>query len=121
MVRSIAGALVLAGAAVAAGPAAADTWSAAYTGTIVATYADGHQVKVFTNADHTFKIQPPTGDPLTGTWKEDGGQSCFTVTAPAAAAGGAPTCIPSKDYKVGDGFDGKDGTGAFHAVITAGR
>jgi hypothetical protein len=121
MVRSIIGALALAGAAVVAGPAAADTWSAAYTGTIVATYADGHSVKVFTNADHTFKIQPATGDPLTGTWKDDGAQSCFTITAPAAAAGGPPVCMPAKEYKVGDSFDGKDSVGAFHAVINAGR
>ena len=121
MRKLIAGALALAGAAIAAAPAAGDTWSAAYTGTIVATYADGHSVKVFTNADHTFKIQPPSGDPLTGTWKDDGGQSCFTITAPAAAAGGPPTCMAVKEYKVGDSFDGKDATGAFHAVIIAGR
>lgn len=121
MRRLIAGALAIAGVAVAAGPAAADTWSAAYTSTVVATYADGHAVKVFIEPDHSFKIQPPSGDPLSGTWKDDAGQSCFTITAPAAAAGGAPTCIADKDYKVGDAFDGKDGTGAFHAVINAGR
>lgn len=121
MRKLIAGALALTGAAIAAAPAAADTWTAAYGGTIVATYADGHSVKVFTDADHTFKIQPPSGGPLSGTWKDDAGQTCFTITAPAAAAGGAPTCIPSKAYKVGDSFDGKDATGAFHAVITAGR
>ena len=121
MRKFIAGALAMAGAAVAAAPAAADSWSAAYTGTIVATYADGHAVKVFTNADHTFVIQPPGAAPLSGTWKDDAGQTCFTITAPAAAVGGPPTCIVSKEYKVGDGFDGKDATGAFHAVITAGR
>ena len=121
MVRSIAGALVLAGAAIAAGPAAADTWSAAYGGTVVATYADGHAVKVFIDPGHTFTIKPASGDPLSGTWAEAGGQSCFTITAPAAAVGGAPTCIAVKEYKVGDSFDGKDGVGAFHAVINAGR
>jgi hypothetical protein len=115
------GALALAGAAGLAAPAAADTWSAAYTGTIVATYADGHSVKVFTNPDHTFVIRPATGDPLSGTWQDEGAQTCFTITAPAAAAGGAPTCIADKAYQVGDSFDGKDGTGAFHAVIDAGR
>jgi hypothetical protein len=103
------------------GAAAAETWSAAYGGTIVATYANGSSVKVFIEPDHTFSIAPPQGDKLSGTWKDEGGQSCFTVTVPAAAAGGAPTCVPDKDYQVGDGFDGKDATGAFHAVINAGR
>ena len=117
----ISGALALAGAALAAAPAAAETWSAAYAGTVVATYADGHAVKVFIEPGHTFAIRPASGDPLTGTWKDEAGQSCFTITAPAAAAGGAPTCIADRDYKAGDGFDGKDGTGAFHAVISAGR
>ena len=121
MKKLIAGALVLADAAIAAAPAAAGTWDGAYGGTIVATYADGHTVKVFTNADHTFKIQPAAGDPLTGTWKDEATQSCFTITAPAAAVGGPPTCMPLKEYKVGDTFEGKDATGAFHAVITAGR
>ena len=121
MRTQILAALALAGAALAATPAAADTWSAAYGGTVVATYADGHAVKVFIEPDHTFTIRPASGDPLQGTWKEDAGQACFTITAPAAAAGGAPTCIPARAYKVGDGFDGKDATGAFHAVINAGR
>jgi hypothetical protein len=117
----ILGSLALAGAALAAEPAAAEAWSAAYTGTVVATYADGHAVKVFIEPGHTFTIRPASGDPLSGTWKDEGSQTCFTITAPAAAAGGAATCIADKDYKVGDSFDGKDGTGAFHAVIAAGR
>ena len=121
MRKLILGALALAGVAAAAGPAAAETWSAAYTGTIVATYADGHSVKVFTNPDHSFTITPATGASLHGTWADAAGQTCFTITDPPAAAGGAPTCITDKDYKVGDSFDGKDGTGAFHAVINAGR
>ena len=112
---------LLAAAALTAEPAAADTWTAAYGGTVVATYANGNAVKVLIDADHTFTIVPPTGDKLSGTWKDDGAQSCFTITAPAAAAGGAATCVQSKSYQVGDGFDGKDATGAFHAVVTAGR
>lgn len=114
-------ALALAGAAGLAASAAAETWSAAYTGTVVATYADGHAVKVFIEPGHTFTIAPATGAPLHGTWQEEGPQSCFTITDPPAAAGGAPTCIAVKAYKVGDTFEGKDGTGAFHAVINAGR
>jgi hypothetical protein len=104
-----------------AGAASADTWTVAYTGSIVATYADGHSVKVFVEPNHTFSIQPGAGAPLHGTWQDAGGQSCFTITDPPAAAGGPATCIPAKDYKVGDSFDGKDGVGAFHAVIAAGR
>ena len=123
MDRMKSGALALAwlGAAAIAGPAAADTWSAAYTGTVVATYTDGHVVKVFIEPAHTFTITPVSGAPLHGTWQDAGAQTCFTITDPPAAAGGAATCIADKAYNVGDGFDGKDGTGAFHAVINAGR
>jgi hypothetical protein len=116
--------LVAAGAAVmtfAAGAAMAETWGAAYGGTIVATYDDGHQVKVFVQPDHSFRIVPATGAALTGTWSDEAGQSCFTITQPKAATGGAPTCVADKDYQVGDSFDGKDATGPFHAVINPGR
>jgi hypothetical protein len=99
----------------------ADTWSVAYSGTIVATYADGHSVRVFVEPDHTFSIVPASGETLHGAWQDQGGQSCFTITAPASAAGGAPTCITAKEYQAGDSFDGKDGVGPFHAVINAGR
>ena len=64
----ILGALALAGAALAAEPAAADGWSAAYTGTVVATYADGHAVKVFIEPGHTFTSplnQPGDYNPVT--------------------------------------------------------
>lgn len=116
----LAGAGLLAG--LAAGPAAADTWSAAYGNTIVATYTDGRVAKVFVEPDHTYAIVPQAGgDTIHGTWADKDGQSCFTITAPAAAVGGAPACFPVKDYKVGDSFPAKDATGTATAVITAGR
>ncbi len=119
----VCGAAILAAltAGLAAGPAAAGTWSAAYGATIVSTYADGHVVKVYVEPNHTFKIMTASGDTLSGTWRDSGDQSCFTITAPAAAAGGAPSCLPVKDYQLGDGFDGQDATGAYHGVIVAGR
>ncbi|HEY5410668.1 MAG TPA: hypothetical protein VIJ94_08065, partial [Caulobacteraceae bacterium] len=111
MRKLIAGALALAGVAVAAGPAAADTWSAAYTGTVVATYTDGHAVKVFIEPGHTFTITPASAASLHGTWQDAAGQTCFTITDPPAVVGGPPTCVADKAFNVGDGFDGKDGTG----------
>ncbi len=113
--------VLLLAAGLIAGPAAADTWSAAYSGTIVATYADGHAVKVFVEPDHSYSIVPASGETIHGTWQDSGGQSCFSITSPAAYAGGAPVCVPDKDYQVGDGFDGQDATGAFHGVISSGR
>jgi hypothetical protein len=121
MRRIVIGALALAGLAAGAGSASADTWSAAYTGTIVATYADGHSVKVYVEPDHSFSIVPASGPTLKGNWQDSGSQSCFTITEPASAAGGSPTCLPVKDYQSGDTFDGTDGVGAFHAVINSGR
>lgn len=108
-------------AVAAASPALADTWSAAYAGTITATYADGHAVKVYVEPDHSYSIVPAEGETIRGTWKDGGGQSCFTIVTPAAYAGGAPVCIAAKDYQVGDSFEGEDATGHFTGVIAAGR
>ena len=111
-----------AGAAMLSSPASADTWSGAYSATIVSTYGDGHVVKVYVEPDHTYRIVPASGEAITGTWADSSSQSCFTITAPAAYAGGAPSCYPLRDYKVGDAFDGVDAQGqSFHGVIAAGR
>ncbi len=120
--RTFAAAALAAGAfGLAAAPALADTWSAAYSGTIVATYSDGHSVNVYVEPDHTYTIVPASGDTISGTWSDDGSQSCFTITAPAEDAGGSPVCIPDKDYQVGDSFQGDDATGHFTGVINSGR
>jgi hypothetical protein len=97
-------------------PAAAGTWDAVYGATIVSTYADGHVVKVYVNADHTYSIALPDGKTLKGTWADGSGGSCFTLDS-----GGAPVCFALKDYHVGDTFTGTDATGSFTGVITAGR
>jgi len=119
LIGLLAGAGLLAAAA--AGPAVADTWSGAFGNTIVATYADGRVVKVYVEPDHSYSIATADGQTIEGTWADAAGQSCFTITAPAAYVGSAPTCFPAKDYKVGEGFDGQDSSGAFHGLVTAGR
>ena len=120
IVTLLAAAGLLAGAA--AGPAAADTWSGAYGNTVVATYTDGRVVKIFVEPDHTYTIVPQGGgETIHGTWADGDGKSCFTITAPASAVGGAPACFPIKDYKVGDSFDAVDATGTAHSMITSGR
>lgn len=105
----------------AAAPAAADTWSGAYDGTIVSTYADGRVVKVYVNPDHSYSILLPDGKTLKGTWADADGKSCFTATDPPPAPDAKPTCFPIKEYKVGDTFAGEDATGKFTGVIKAGR
>lgn len=115
---------VFCGAGLAANPAWADTWTGAYKGTIVSTYADGHVVNVYVEPDHTYSIVPADGSaPLKGTWADANGQSCFTVTDPPPAPGteAQPVCFPLKEYKVGDTFEGEDSTGKFTGVIKAGR
>jgi len=113
--------LVLAFLAAAAVPAWADTWSAAYDGTILSTYADGRTAKVYVNADHTYSVVLPNGTTLKGTWADGNGQSCFSLTDPPAAPGSKPTCFEAKEYKVGDSFSGEDATGKFTGTIRAGR
>ena len=100
-------------------PAAADTWTVAYDGTINSTYTDGRTAKVYVNADHSYSVALPNGTVLKGTWTDANGQSCFMLTG--AAPDAKPTCVPSKEYKAGDSFDGEDSTGKFTGVIQAGR
>lgn len=103
-------------------PSFADTWSAAYDNTIVSTYDSGKVVDVYVEADHSYSIVPRDGSgEITGTWSDSTGESCFTIEAPAAYAGGAPLCFPIKDYQVGDSFEGTDSTGHFVAKIVKGR
>lgn len=113
--------IMIAAALCAATPALADTWTGAYGGTIVSTYADGRVVKVYVNPDHTYSIGLPNGKTLKGSWADANGQSCFTLTDPPPAPGSAPSCFPIKEYKVGDSFSGDDATGHFTGVIKAGR
>jgi len=113
----------LAAAALLSGAAYADTWTAAYDNTILSTYADGRVVKVFVNADHTYSIALPDGNKLTGTWADANadGKSCFTLTDPPPKPGDKPVCLPAKEYKLGDSFEGEDPTGKFTGVFQAGR
>ena len=82
-----------------AGPAAADTWTAAYSGTIVATYADGHLVKVFVEPDHTFSIVPASGEALRGTWQDAGGQSCSPSRRPQPPPAARPAASRSRSTR----------------------
>jgi hypothetical protein len=105
----------------AAAPAIADTWTGAYNGTIVSTYADGRVVKVYVNPDHSYSITLPDGKILKGTWKDGDGGSCFYQSDPPPAADAKPACFPLKEYKVGDTFSGEDAGGKFTGVVQAGR
>ena len=113
---------ILGGVGMAAKPALADTWSGAYKGTIVSTYADGRVVKVYVEPDHSYSIDPGNGGAkIKGTWKDANGQSCFTPTDPPPAPDTKPICFPLKDYKMGDTFEGEDASGKFKGVIQPGR
>jgi hypothetical protein len=113
--RTTATAIALAAIAVTL-PAAADTWSSAYSATIQSTYSDGRTAKVYVEPDHSYSVLLPNGTKLAGTWADANAQSCFTLNGTTK-----PTCFPAKDYKVGDHFEGEDGSGKFTAVIVEGR
>jgi len=113
--------LLLAFLAAAAVPASADTWSAAYNGTIVSTYADGRVVRVYVNPDHSYSIVLPNGNMMRGVWNDANGMSCFNITNPPQPPGARPTCFPVKQYQIGDTFSGQDSTGSFIGKIVPGR
>jgi hypothetical protein len=78
-------------------------------------------VDVYVNGDNTYSIVPRDGSQaLKGTWKDEGGQSCFTITEPPQE-NAQPVCFPLKEYKVGDTFKGEDSTGKFTGEIKPGR
>lgn len=113
-------AIVLAGIA-AAGSAFADNMAGLYGNTVVCTYPDGHATKIYPEANGAFTVVR-NGQTIQGKWTDDGTTVCYAETNPAPPAGTKDVCVPSKPWKVGDGWQATDPTGATcNAVLTAGH
>jgi len=69
--------------------------------TIVVTFPSGHVTKVYVEAGHAYTVTHD-GKPATGTWSDDGKETCYTETDPAPPPGTKPICLPSIAHKVGD-------------------
>jgi len=104
-----------------AGTAHADNMAGFYGNTVVCTYPNGNVTKVYTESGGQFTVVRG-GQTIAGTWSDDGTNVCYTETNPAPAAGTKPVCVASKAWKVGDGWQVTDPTGAMcNAVLTAGH
>jgi hypothetical protein len=86
-----------------------------YGNTVAITNAAG-TTSVRINQDGSFDETLPDGTVVAGTWKMDGGNSCFYVE------GVPPHCVPAQAHGVGDTWDvpATDGT-IEKAMLIAGR
>jgi hypothetical protein len=116
LVRAVSIAMVLL-----AGTAYADNMSGFYGNTIVCTYPNGNVTKVYVEQGGQFTVVRG-GQTVVGNWADDNTNVCYTETNPAPAAGSKPICLVSKAWKVGDGWQVTDPSGATcNAVLTAGH
>ena len=98
----------------AAGPAlAADPMATAYGNTVLITYSDGTQVKLYIDEGGSYTGESPQGQ-SSGSWAISGGQTCFTQQAPEATP---PSCGPTVSKNVGDTWQGT-GQGGAPVTIT---
>lgn len=95
----------------------------AYGNTVVVDYGNNAVAKIFVNADGSYGLTQPDGVTAKGTWAVSGGQTCFTQTDPAPAAGATPSCSATVDGKgPGDSWTSTGQGGAPVKVsIVAGR
>jgi 1-acyl-sn-glycerol-3-phosphate acyltransferase len=56
--------------------------SAAFKGTIVSTYSDGRQAKLWLAPDGTYKAEGRKHDPSNGKWRIKGEQICLNQSHP---------------------------------------
>lgn len=92
-----------------------------YGNTVVCTYPTGKITKVYTQPAGAFTVVRD-GMTINGKWVDDGTNVCYSETDPAPPAGTRPVCVPSKPFRVGDGWQATDPTGATcSAILTAGH
>lgn len=104
------------------GAAMADPMASAYGNTVTITYPNGAVVKMFIDAGGTYTTKAPDGAMMKGTWKIEGGNTCFAQTDPAPPAGMAANCSPTADKKVGETWTAPGPNGSTLSVaIAAGR
>lgn len=97
-------AAVVLGCALAPASFAADNMAGLYGNTIKVTFPGGHVTKVYVEQGGKYTVSHD-GKLASGSWTDDGKQTCYTETTPAPPAGTKPICLSSKAYAVGDTFD----------------
>jgi hypothetical protein len=99
---------------------AAPGLEAAYGNTIISTYPDGRQGKLWLAKDGTYTAEGRKHDPSNGTWKMKGDQICLRQKKPATVPISYCTAVPSGG--VGSTWDAKSVTGdALKVKLEAGK
>ena len=92
----------------------------AFTSTIVSTYADGREAKLWLDADGTYHGQGRRGDPSNGRWLLKHDKLCFRQSRPIPIP--FSWCTPMLEPKVGASWPGKSVTGEpIRIELRAGR
>jgi hypothetical protein len=81
----------------------------AFSNTIVSTYPDGRQAKLWLNADGSYRAQGRRGKPSSGVWTLKGEKLCLKQRKPVP--GPFSYCTPVKRGGVGTRWTGKAVTG----------
>jgi hypothetical protein len=108
---------VVGGLCAAAAPPALE---AAFHNTIVSTYPDGRQARLWLNKDGSYRAQGRRHDPSNGTWDVKGDQICLHQKTPATVPIAYCTAIPSGE--VGSQWSAKSVFGdPLRVQLVAGR
>ncbi|HEX2559290.1 hypothetical protein [Phenylobacterium sp.] len=120
MIRTL---TMAAAAALIAAPAfatAPDFLQPAFKNTIVSTYPDGRQAKLWLNPDGTYRATGRRGKPSSGRWTLKGEQICMKQQRPFSAP--MSYCTPVHRGGVGTTWTGKAVTGEpIRISVVAGR
>jgi hypothetical protein len=93
---------------------------AAFHNTIVSTYPDGRQARLWLNKDGSYRAQGRRHDPSHGTWTVKGDQICLHQHKPATVPIAYCTAIPSGE--VGSHWSAKSVFGdPLRVQLVAGR
>ncbi len=90
-------ALAAAGLAVLCGAADKSDLAPAFKNTVVSTYPDGRQAKLWLSPDGAYTAQGRKGDRTAGKWKIKGEQICLRQSSPPTLPMSYCTAIPSGD------------------------
>jgi hypothetical protein len=113
--------LAVAAIALAAPPAYANpVLEPAFENTIISTYPDGRQAKLWLNPDGTYRATGRRGQPTSGRWRLKGQQICMKQKRPFPAP--VTYCTAVKQGGIGTTWAGKAVTGEpIRISLVAGR